>query len=370
VEEKRKKILLVDDSDINRMILTEMLSGDFDIVEAIDGEEAVAILNGRHSEFTLMLLDVNMPKLDGFGVLAAMNSRHWIEDLPVIMISAETSPSYMRKAFDLGAVDYISRPYDQGILHRRILNTIMLYAKQNELLEIVVNQIQSRARDNSMMIAILSHIVEFRNGESGKHVQNINILTELIAHTLLSKTDKYNDIVGDVDVIKMASSLHDIGKIGIPEEILNKPGRLTKEEFEIIKTHSALGAETMEKMLVYKDEKLVQYSYQICRWHHERYDGKGYPDGLVGDDIPIAAQIVSLADVYDALTSKRCYKEAYSHEEALRMIFAGECGTFNPILLDCLKELDTTLVKELHNPQRIFEDKREALTKTIKRMLR
>ena len=197
------------------------------------------------------------------------------------------------------------------------------------------------------MVAILSHIVEFRNGESGLHVLHINMLTEKILARLVQKTEKYNLTHADRSLITTASSLHDIGKIGIDDKILNKPGKLTKEEFEIMKTHTLIGANMLEGMGMYQNEKLIKIAYQICRWHHERYDGKGYPDGLKGEEIPISAQVVSLADVYDALSSERVYKKAFSHEKTMEMILAGECGQFNPLLLECLVDIQYDLKKSM-----------------------
>lgn len=334
----KPKILITDDSEMNRAILAEILSEDFDILEAGNGEEAVVFLQQMSAELSLVLLDVTMPIMDGFDVLALMNRYHFIENIPVIMISAENSPVYVRRAYELGAIDYISRPFDSLVVHRRVMNTIMLYAKQKKLSGMVADQIYEKEKSNRLMVSILSHIVEFRNGESGLHVLHINALTELLLRHLCKKTDRYH-IDGDmIALISMASALHDIGKIVVPDEILNKPGKLTQQEFEVMKTHAMCGASMLESMPLYEKEPLVHYAYEICRWHHERYDGRGYPDGLMGEEIPISAQIVSLADVYDALTSKRCYKKAFSHEESMRMILEGECGAFNPLLLECLKE--------------------------------
>jgi len=341
--EFEKKILIVDDNEINRILLCEMLQGDFELLEAENGLEAITLLKQRSEEIGLILLDAVMPEMDGFGVLGEMRARRWFQDIQVIMISAEDAPQLMRRAFDLGAVDFISRPFDQSIVYRRIVNTIKLFAKQKELTDMLAQQMQQQERNNRLMVSLLSHIVEFRNGESGQHVQNINEITELLLDRLLSKTDRYQEIAGDVSIIKMASSLHDIGKIGISEAILNKPGKLTPEEFEQVKAHTLLGAHTMQQLSQYQKEPLVQYSYQICRWHHERWDGRGYPDGLAGDEIPVAAQVVSLADVYDALTSVRCYKEAFSHQKAMEMIIGNECGVFNPLLIECLQDIEDVL---------------------------
>lgn len=335
---EKQKILIVDDSEMNRSILADMLGDEYEIVEAIDGAEAVARLNTDSTDISLMLLDIVMPNMDGFEVLAVMNRRNWIQDIPVIMISAENTSSYIEHAYELGVTDFISRPFDGQIVHRRVINTIMLYAKQKRLIELVSDQIYEKERSNNLMVSILSHIVEFRNGESGLHVLHVNMMTEILLQTVMRRTDKYNLKRSDIPIITMASSLHDIGKISIPEEILNKPGRLTKEEFDTMKTHSLIGAQMLDQLSYYKDEALVKMAYQICRWHHERYDGRGYPDGLAGEEIPIAAQIVALADVYDALTSKRVYKPAFTHEKAIEMITNGECGAFNPLLLECLVE--------------------------------
>lgn len=344
---EKQKILIVDDSEMNRSILADMLGDEYEIVEAVDGAEAVARLNMDSTDISLMLLDIVMPNMDGFEVLAVMNRRNWIQDIPVIMISAENTSSYIEHAYEFGVTDFISRPFDGQIVHRRVINTIMLYAKQKRLIELVSDQIYEKERSNNLMVSILSHIVEFRNGESGMHVLHINMMTEILLQTVMRKTDKYNLKRSDIPIITMASALHDIGKISIPGEILNKPGKLTKEEFDTMKTHTLVGAEMLDQLTYYKDEALVKVAYQICRWHHERYDGRGYPDGLAGEEIPIAAQIVALADVYDALTSVRVYKPAFSHEKAIEMITNGECGAFNPLLLQCLLESTDSIREQL-----------------------
>ena len=346
-DKTRLTILIVDDSEMNRCILSEMLGADYDILEATNGEEAIKLLRQYKTGISLVLLDLVMPVMDGFGVLSYMNERNWIEDIPVIMISGEDSVSYVRQAFDLGVADYIKKPFDAQVVYKRVYNTITLYAKQRRLLVLVTDQIYEKEKNNRMMISILSQIVEFRNGESGAHVLHINIITELILERLIQKTDKYDLSSSVRRMIVTASALHDIGKIGIDDKILNKPGRLTKEEFEVIKTHSAIGASMLENLEYYKNEPLVRIAHDICRWHHERYDGKGYPDGLKGEEIPISAQVVALADVYDALISDRVYKKAYSHEKAVEMILNGECGTFNPLLLECLKDIQGRLKEEM-----------------------
>lgn len=343
----KQKILIVDDSEINRSILTDMLSDNFVILEALDGVEAVTVLQRYGNQIDLMLLDIIMPNMDGFGVLEAMNENHWIEDIPVIMISTERDPVYIEKAYEMGITDFITRPFDIFIVRRRVINTIMLYVKQKKLMALVENQVYEKERSNSLMVGILSHIVEFRNGESGLHVIHIQAVTEMLLRCLLNKTNRYGLRRSDISLISTASALHDIGKIAIPENILNKPGKLTDEEFETMKSHSMIGASMLNGLSFYQNEKMLRVAYEICRWHHERYDGRGYPDGLKGEEIPIAAQIVALADVYDALTSDRVYKKAYSHEKAIDMIERGECGVFNPILMECLAEIGDSLKKEL-----------------------
>ena len=347
--EKRNllQLLVVDDSEMNREILKEILGKEYRILEACDGEEALKMLEQHGTEISLVLLDIIMPKMDGFEVLAYMNRDKWIEDIPVIMISSEGSESYIRRAYELGASDYISRPFDAKVVYQRVINMIKLYAKQRRLIHLVTDQIYEKEKNNRMMTGILSQIVEFRNGESGLHVLHINILTQLLLEKLMRKSENYNLSWSQQHMIATASALHDIGKIGIDEKILNKPGKLTKEEFEAMKQHTIIGARMLDSLEMYHDEEMMKYAYEICRWHHERYDGKGYPDGLKGEEIPISAQVVSLADVYDALVSDRVYKKAYSHEKAMEMILNGECGMFNPLLLECLVEIQDKVRKEL-----------------------
>ncbi len=345
---EKQKILIVDDSEMNRDLLIDILEDQYDIVEAENGAEAVAILLQQRTDFSLLLLDIMMPQMDGFEVLTCINKNHWNDTFAVIMISADDSPANIKRAYDLGAFDYISRPFDSTIVQRRISNTMFLYARQQRLEEIIAEQFYEQEKNNKLMIAILSHIVEFRNGEIGLHILHVNIITKYLLKQLVQRTDKYPLSKSDITLISTASSLHDIGKISISDTILNKPGRLTAEEFEVMKTHSAIGGKIlMELPMEQQKAPLVKVAFEICRWHHERYDGNGYPDGLKGEEIPIAAQVVALADVYDALISKRCYKNAYSHDEALKMILDGQCGAFNPVLLLCLQEISDTLKHEL-----------------------
>ena len=339
-EKIRQQILIVDDSELNREILSEMLHTDFRILEAADGAQALEMLQQQGTGISLVLLDIIMPVLDGFGVLSYMAREHIIEDIPVIMISSDDSEKNIRRAYELGVSDYISRPFDAKIVYQRVFNTIKLYAKQRRLITLVTDQIYEKEKSSRMMVSILSQIVEFRNGESGLHVRHINILTEMLLDRLMQKTGRYHLNWNEQYLITLASSLHDIGKIGIDEKILNKPGRLTAEEFEEMKKHTVIGEEILCSLELYQNELLVKVAREICRWHHERYDGRGYPDGLKGEEIPISAQVVSLADVYDALVSDRVYKKAYSHEKAIQMILNGECGVFNPLLLECLLDIE------------------------------
>ena len=336
--QNKPQILLVDDSAMNRMMLTEILGDSYQML-------------AEAGNIALVLLDINMPVMDGFEVLKAMNANHTIEDIPVIMISSEDSDATIRRSYELGASDYVNRPFDARIVYRRVTNTIKLYAKQRRLVQMVSDQIRARENNTDMLVGVLSHIVEFRNGESGLHVRHIRIITELLLRRLLEISSRYSISAEQQDMIPLASALHDIGKIGIDEKVLNKPGRLTPEEFEVMKTHSMLGAKMLHDLDNFAEQPLLQTAYEIARWHHERWDGRGYPDGLKGDEIPISAQLVSLADVYDALTSERCYKKAFSHEKAVQMILNSECGAFNPLLLQCLTDIQADLKEELqqHN---------------------
>ncbi len=365
---EKKKILIVDDSEINRSLLSDMLSSEYDIIEAENGLEAAGILHQQEYMIALMLLDIVMPVMDGFEMLAVMNQNGWIKSIPVIMISAETVPAYVDRAYDLGVQDYISRPFDERIVQRRVVNTILLFAKQKELEYMVTDQIMEKERESRLMVDILSNIVEFRNGESGLHVLHIRMLTEFFLKRLLEKTDQFGISRTDISLITNASALHDIGKIAIPSRILNKSGKLTDEEFATMKTHTLEGAKLLQSVPMRENEPLVKLSYQICRWHHERYDGRGYPDGLKGDEIPIAAQVVALADVYDALTSERVYKPAFPHEKAVEMILNNECGVFNPILMECLRDSAEFLQEELETVSR-KQNSQEELWGTVERMM-
>ena len=345
----KQKILIADDSEMNRELLAAILEEEYDIIQANDGVQAVDCLQRHAEEISLLLLDIVMPHMDGFEVLSYMNKEHWIDSIPVVIISSENSPIYIKRGYDLGATDFIEKPFDANMVLRRSANAILLGAKQRRMTSIVSNQIYEREKSSKLMINILSHIVEFRNGESGLHVLHIQTITEMLLRQLVQKeNNRYALSKEQIRMITTASALHDIGKISIPDEILNKPGRLTAEEFAVIKGHSMAGANMLSELpLDQQEEPLVKTTYEICRWHHERYAGGGYPDGLKGEEIPVSAQVVALADVYDALTSERCYKDAYSHEKAIEMILAGQCGAFNPLMLECLLDISSSLKKKM-----------------------
>ena len=341
---KKQKILIVDDAKFNRDILKEILGDAYNYLEAENGKQAIQMI-GENIGIDLMLLDINMPQMNGFEVLEIMKRSQCIAETPVIMISSEDAVDTMRKAYELGITDYITRPFDSVIVKKRVQNTLGLYMNQKHLINVVYDQVYEKEENNNIMIQIMSNILGSRNSESREHILHIKIATEMMLRQLVKVTDAYPLTEADIALITTASSLHDIGKIRIPEEVLNKPGRLTDEEFKIMKKHSELGAAIIKDMDFPQDHRLVHTAWEICRWHHERWDGKGYPDGLKGEEIPICAQVVSIVDVYDALTSERCYKKAFDHDTAIQMILDGQCGQFNPILLKCLKELSIQLSK-------------------------
>ena len=350
-QSEKPSILIVDDSEMNRIILNEMLKDEYRVLEADNGRTAVDMVDRYGDELSLVLLDIIMPGMNGFEVLGDLSRRSAADSLPVIMISSEDSDDVVLRAYELGASDYINRPFDARVVRRRVSNTIRLYAKQRRLTSLLSQQYNERVKNSRMLIDIMAGVMELRNGESGLHVTHIEKLTELLLGCLVHRSDQFPLDNEQRSTIAMASALHDIGKMSIDDAILNKPGRLTSEEFEIMKTHTTLGAEMLLELgRQHAGNPLLEYAYQIARWHHERWDGKGYPDGLKGDDIPIAAQVVSVADVYDALTSVRVYKDAIPHQEAIQMILDGKCGEFNPLLLDCLLEVQDRIAETLARP--------------------
>ena len=335
---KGRTILVVDDNPMNRLLLQDIIGGEANFVEAADGASAIARIKELGTEISVVLLDIVMPILSGLDVLEFMSKAGYVNDIPVIMVSSETDSDIVMRAYELGATDFINRPFVPNIVRRRVINTIMLYAKQRDLIGLMEEQILARERDNMLMVSMLSHIVEFRNGESGSHVTHVSNMTRILLRAMGAKSSQYFLSEEDIRIISLASSLHDVGKISIPDEILNKPGRLTPEEFEVMKAHTTKGAEMLASLDGNNETKLVKTAYEIVRRHHERFDGKGYPDGISGNDIPLSAQVVSLADVYDALRSERVYKKAFPREKALEMIVGGECGIFNPDLLEVFLE--------------------------------
>ena len=350
-QSEKPSILIVDESEMNRVILNEMLKDEYRILEADNGRTALDMVDRYGDELSLVLLDIIMPGINGFEVLGELSRRSVADSLPVVMISSEDSDDVVLRAYELGASDYINRPFNARVVRRRVSNTIRLYAKQRRLTNLLSQQYNERVKNSRMLIDVMAGVMELRNGESGLHVTHIEKLTELLLGCLVHRSDKFPLDNEQRSAIAMASALHDIGKMSIDDAILNKPGRLTTEEFEIMKTHTTLGADMLLELgRQHAGNPLLEYAYQIARWHHERWDGKGYPDGLKGDDIPIAAQVVSVADVYDALTSVRVYKDAIPHEEAIQMILDGKCGEFNPLLLDCLLEVQDQIAETLARP--------------------
>lgn len=346
-EVKRFKILIIDDSEKNRGELTEMLEREFDVINASDAKQGIEMINKYGEDIALLLLEVKICGMSGFEVLTYMKHSGITENIPVIIISDEKSESFIRRAYDLGAVDYIGRPFDFQTVYTRVLNTIKLYAKQRRLEKLVARNMVEKEKNNRMLIGVLEQVIEYRNGESGIHVSHIKILTEMLLDKLMQKTDKYNLSWSQRMMIITASALHDIGKAGIEEKIINKTEKLTEEESNEMKMHTLIGAGMIENLDEYKDEELMQIAYGICRGHHERYDGKGYPDGLKGDDIPIGAQVVALADEYDRLVMGRPNKKSVSHEQAVNMIKDRECRQFNPILVECFLEISDEIKARL-----------------------
>lgn len=340
---RKPLILIVDDSQYNRELLSEILTEDFDIIQADNGAKALEIIENRRKELSCVLLDLSMSVMNGFEVLEKMNNTRWIKTLPVIIISAENSTDSLRKGYVLGASDYIFRPFDSLVVVKRVKNTVNLYENQKKLAKMVLDKNHENNRLSDMMVSILGHTVEFRNKESTLHISNVSNLTKIFMEELNKSNYDYYFTRQDIALISRAAALHDLGKVSIPDDVLNKPGKFTEEEFDMMKNHTLIGAQMLEADPIYKNEPLVKTAYKICRWHHERYDGKGYPDHLKEEEIPIEAQIVSIADVYDALTSERCYKKAFTHEKAIEMINNNECGVFNPKLIDCLNNIESTL---------------------------
>lgn len=335
---KENTILIVDDIEINRAILSEIFDSDYNIIEACDGEQAIEIINSD-VKITAVLLDLLMPKVDGLGVLREMNRTDKIKYIPVFLITAAESMEMLLEGYDLGAIDVITKPFMAHFLKCRVNNVVELYQHRNELESIVQKQVERLNRLNQSVVETLASVIEFRDCESGEHVKRMCRSTRILMTEVSNIYQEYHLPDEEIEKIATSSILHDIGKIAIPDAILNKPGRFTKEEFEIMKQHTVKGCEILQSMPDIIDNGIYNYSYDICRHHHERWDGRGYPDGLSGDDISIWAQVVSVIDVFDALTSVRVYKDAYSRETAVKMIMDGECGTFNPKVLKAFENI-------------------------------
>ena len=338
-----EKVLIVDDSDINREILTAILKNQYEIIEAASGEQCIEKIKSSGEDISLVLLDLIMPGMSGFDVLNYLNDNRLIGKIPVITITGDESDNSVREAYEKGVSDYITRPFDARVVYRRVSNTVNLYSRQKRLIREIENDANKKWQNRTMLVEILSQIIEFRDGDEsdGNHARHMLDLSRRLLERLIVKTDKYVVAGREIELISTASALHDIGKVAIDKNIVGKKGRLTAEEFEIMKTHTIIGEEMLNNISAYSDDPLIKYAKEICRWHHERYDGKGYPDGLKGDDIPVSAQVVSVCDVYDALISKRPYKPAYPREKAIKMIRDGECGAFNPLLVECLIETES-----------------------------
>lgn len=335
---KDKTILIVDDVEINRAILAEIFSSDYNILEACNGAQAIEMI---HSDVAVsaVLLDLIMPEIDGLGVLREMNRTSRIKRVPVFLITAAESMEMLLEGYNLGAIDVISKPFMAQFLKCRVNNVVELYEHRNELESVLKKHVERFNKLNQSLVETLASVIEFRDCESGEHVRRICRLTKILMREVSDTYPEYRLPEEEIEKIGTSSVLHDIGKIAIPDKILNKPGRFTKEEFEVMKQHTLKGCEILQSMPDIMDNGIYNYSYDICRHHHERWDGKGYPDGLEGDDISIWAQVVSVADVYDALTSVRVYKDAYSRETAVKMIMDGECGAFNPKVLKAFENI-------------------------------
>ena len=346
---RRQSVLIVDDSELNRKMLGQMLGSRFDIAEAASGEACLQLLEQNATGISIVLLDIHMPGIDGFTVLEEMNQKKLLEQIPVIMISSEDTVDAVRRAFDLGASDYISRPFDAKVVYQRIINTIQLYAKQRRLSAMAADLAFEKERASRMMIGILSQVVEKRNGESRDHVQRVAQLTSMLLAGLAQKTDRYPLTREMRRTIATAAALHDIGKMEICEDLLHKEGPLTEAERRTLQSHTLLGAQMLEEQPECRDDAFARTAYNICRWHHERYDGGGYPDGLQGEQIPIEAQVVGLADVYERLVSRPVDGRARTHSEVVQMICTGVCGAFNPLLLDCLQDMEVEIARAMQD---------------------
>lgn len=347
-ESGKENILVVDDSALNRQLLREMLEEDFTILESANGSECIEQLSLHGGEIALVLLDMIMPVMDGLQVLEEMNRQGLMDRIPVIVITADGSEDHVRLAYDMGVVDYIERPFDIKVVRQRTMNTVKLYARQRRLMAVMAQQLHRQEHTVSVAANVFSRVMGYRNGEGMEHGRHVQLVTERLLYRLMERTDKYAFTRRECRRIAAAGMFHDVGKMGVPDALLRKPGPLTPEEFDVVKTHTTIGESLLRSMKDYTGEPLVEIAADICRWHHERVDGRGYPDGLQGDEIPIGAQVVGLADAYDALVSRRAYKDAFSAERAMDMIRRGECGAFDPLLVECLQDIQDALRHEVY----------------------
>lgn len=349
----RDNVLIIDDAKLNREMLKDILECEYSILTAENGRKGIDMLKRHKDEICAVLLDLNMPVMDGYAVMRQMEQNGYLKSIPVLVITGEKSIDVERKCFDHGVTDFIRKPFDNSLVIKRVKNVVDLFEYRNSLeeqvelqtktlkrqYEMIRRQAEELEQRNEKITDVLAEVVESRNLESGEHVKRVKSYTGILARELMKRYPEYNLTEDKVRIIESASAMHDIGKIAIPDNILLKPGKLTDEEFEHMKQHTSKGSETIENINGVWDETYKTYAYEICRYHHERFNGKGYPDRLKGDEIPVAAQIVSVADVYDALISERCYKKAFSKEEAFHMILNGECGIFSPKLMECFKNV-------------------------------
>lgn len=346
-----KKVLIVDDMEVNRDMLIDILETDYGVLEAENGKQALEMIEEHLNELAVILLDLVMPEMDGWEVLDVLQKKDWMKKVPVLIISGEQSLQAEKKCFNLGVSDFIRKPFDDTLVRKRVHNIAELFVYKNSLEEKVEEQTQTLKKQyqvlkfqaaklqksNTNVIDILGNVVESRNLESGEHVKRVKGYTEILAKELMKEYPEYGLTDKKIEIIVSASALHDIGKIAIPDNILLKPGKLTEDEYEYMKSHTTRGCEILNNVKDVWDKEYEEACYEICRHHHERYDGRGYPDRLKGDEIPISAQLVSIADVYDALVNERVYKSAYSKDQAFSMIVNGECGIFSPKLLECFR---------------------------------
>ena len=340
----RDTILVADDMEVNRYILSELFSQKYRIIEAANGIEALDAAEKERERLAVILLDIVMPEMNGIEAFKELNERGYTKDIPVIFVTGQNSTEIERTGYSLGVADIIQKPFDVKIVYRRVRNIIDLYDHQNNLEKMVAEQTtqilekDKKLREfNDQLIDTLSSVVEFRDSESGGHIQRIKGFTKILLEKISQMYPERAYTREQIDMITKAAAMHDIGKIAIPDSILLKPGRLTNEEFDIMKTHTTKGSDILKHISFIDNEEFYRYCYNICRHHHEKYDGRGYPDGLKGEEIPLEAQIVSIADIYDALVSVRVYKAAYTYDEAYNMILNGECGQFSDMMMNCFR---------------------------------